>query len=178
MYTLDYAFIILKIARNKSLNILFFTSLVLENFTIIRCAMYKNLGHLFHDCYTHSNVLHHHHHHQCVLPKGRSFTANSDTKAAVLPKGRSSTPNSGTKLAVVLGMNRCGSFPLFSAPHSLFSTWINLKRSGKIPGTPAWKWGEWIWLIGPSGLHRNSLQGLNISSIKAIDQINDPEFNK
>ena len=33
-------------------------------------------------------------HHQNVLPRGRSFTANSGTKAAVL-----------------LGMNRCGSFP-------------------------------------------------------------------
>ena len=56
-----------------------------------------------------------------VLPKGRSFTENPGIKAAVLPKGRSSTANSGTKVAVLLGMNRCGSFPLLSAPHSLFS---------------------------------------------------------
>ena len=56
-----------------------------------------------------------------VLPKGRSFTANSGIKAAVLPKGRFSTANSGTKVAVQLGMNRCGSFLLLSAPHSLFS---------------------------------------------------------
>ena len=52
--------------------------------------------------------------HQNVLPRGRSFTANSDTKVAVLFKGRSSTANSGTKVAVLLGMNRCGSFPLLS----------------------------------------------------------------
>ena len=32
----------------------------------------------------------------CVLPKGRSFTANSGTKAAILPKGRSYIANSGT----------------------------------------------------------------------------------
>ena len=38
---------------------------------------------------------------------------------SVLPKGRSSTANSGTKVAVLLGMNRCGSFSLLSAPHSL-----------------------------------------------------------
>ena len=44
---------------------------------------------------------HHHHHHQSVLPKGRSFNAGTGTKAAVLPKA---------------GMNRCGSFPLLSAP--------------------------------------------------------------
>ena len=31
-----------------------------------------------------------------VLPKGRSFTANSGTKSAILPKGRSSIANSGT----------------------------------------------------------------------------------
>ena len=31
-----------------------------------------------------------------VLPKGRSFTANSSTKAAILPKCRSSIANSGT----------------------------------------------------------------------------------
>ena len=31
-----------------------------------------------------------------VLPKGRSFTANSGTRAAILPKGRSSIANLGT----------------------------------------------------------------------------------
>ena len=36
----------------------------------------------------------------------------------------------------LLGMNRCGSFPLLSAPHSLFSIWTNLKRSENIPGAP------------------------------------------
>ena len=67
--------------------------------------------------------------HQSVLLKGRSFTANSGTKAAVLPKGRSSTANTGTKVAILLGMNRCGIFPLLSALHTLFSIWIDLKRS-------------------------------------------------
>ena len=115
-------------------------------------------------------------HHQSVLPRGRSFTANRGTRASVLPKGRPSTANSGTKVAVLLGMNKCGSFPLLSAPHSLFSVWRDLKRSEKIPGTPTWRWGEWIWLSGPSGLHRNSPQMLNISSIRAFDQIRDPEI--
>ena len=82
---------------------------------------------------------HHHHrdHHQSVPPKGRCFTANSGTKAAVLLKGRSSTVNSGTKFIVLVGMNRCGSFPLLSVPYSLFSVWTDLKRSEKIPGAPA-----------------------------------------
>ena len=53
------------------------------------------------------------------------------------------------------GSNMCGSFPLLSAPHSLFSILTDLKRSKKIPGAPKWRWGEWIWLTGPSGLHRN-----------------------
>ena len=54
-----------------------------------------------------------------LMPKGRSFTANSETKAAILPKGRYSILNSGTYVEVLLGMNRCGSFPLLSSPHSL-----------------------------------------------------------
>ena len=74
-------------------------------------------------------IIGHRHHHQSVLPKGRSFTANSDTKAAILPKGRSSTAISGIKNAVLLGINMCGSFLLLSAPHSLFSIWTDLKRS-------------------------------------------------
>ena len=61
-----------------------------------------------------------------------------------------------------------GSFPLLSAPHSLFSIWTNLEWTEKIPGAPTRRWGEWIWLIGPCGLHRNSPQGLNISSIRVL----------
>ena len=116
------------------------------------------------------------HHHQSILPKGRSFTANSGTMAAVLPKGRSFTAHSGTQAAVLLGMDRCGSFPLLSAPHSLFSIWTDLKRSEKIPGTPTWRWGEWFCLTGSSGLNRNSPQGLNISSIRVFYQIRDLEI--
>ena len=111
-----------------------------------------------------------------VLSKGRSFTANSGAKAAVLLKGRSSIAYSGTWAAVLLGMDRCGSFPLLSAPHSLFSIWTDLKRSEKIPGAPTRRWEEWIWLTGSSGLHRNSPQGLNISSTRVFDQIRDPEI--
>ena len=68
------------------------------------------------------HTYHHHNHHQNILPKGRSFTSNPGTKGVVLCKGRSSTANSGTKGEVLLGINRCGSFPLLSAPHSLLST--------------------------------------------------------
>ena len=108
--------------------------------------------------------------------KGRFCTANAGTKVAVLLKGRSSTANSGTKVAVLLGMNRCGSFPFLSEPHSLFSIWTDLKRFEKIPGAPAWRLGEWICLTRLSGLHRNSPQGLNISSIRVFDRIKDPEI--
>ena len=62
-------------------------------------------------------------------------------------------------------------------PHpTLFSIWTDLERSEKIPGAPTWRRGEWIWLTGPSGLHRNSPQGLNISSIRVFDQIKDLEI--
>ena len=68
-------------------------------------------------------------------------------------------------------MNRCGSFALISAPHSLVNIWTNLNRSEKIPGAPTRKWGEWIWPTGPSGLHRNSPQGLNIRCIRVFDHM-------
>ena len=111
----------------------------------------------------------------CSSAKGRSSTANSGAKVAVLPSDRSSTANLGTKVAVLLGINRCGSFTLLSAPHSLFRFWRGLKRFEKIPGALSWRWREWIWLTRPSGLYRNSPQGLNISSIRFFDQIRDPE---
>ena len=56
-----------------------------------------------------------------ILPEGRYFTTNSGTKVTFLLKGRPFTTNSGTQVAIFLGMDRCGSFPLLSAPHSLFS---------------------------------------------------------
>ena len=65
-------------------------------------------------------------------------------------------------------LNRCGSFPLLCAPHSLFCIWTDLKRSWKIPGSPAWWRGDWISLTGPSGLHWNSPEGFNISSIRGF----------
>ena len=90
------------------------------------------------------------------------------TNAAVLLKGRSSTANSGTKCCIFLGMNRCVTFPLLTALHSLFSIWTDLKWSEKISGAPTWRCGEWIWLTGPSGFHRNSPQRLNIITIIII----------
>ena len=62
-----------------------------------------------------------------ILPKGRSFTANSSTKAAVLLNGRSSTTNSATQDAVLLGMDRYGSFPLLSVLHSSLASEQTLK---------------------------------------------------
>ena len=72
--------------------------------------------------------------------------------------------------------SRCFPHLSLSLSLSFFSICSDLKRSGKIPGTPTWRWGEWIWLTGPSGLHRNSPQGLNISSMRVFDQIRDLEI--
>ena len=80
------------------------------------------------------------------------------------------------RVAALLWMNRCGSFLILSALHSLFSVWTDLKRSEKIPGALAWRCGEWIWLNGLSGLHRNSPQELNIISIRVSDRIKDLEI--
>ena len=70
-----------------------------------------------------------------VLPKGRSFTANSGTKAAFLPKGKPSTANSGTKAAVLLGMNKCGSFPLLSNPTLSLASEQTLKDPKRSQGS-------------------------------------------
>ena len=94
----------------------------------------------------------------------------------VLPKPGLSPQTQEPRLQFNQWLNRCGSFPLLSAPHTLFSMWTDLKRSEKIPRAPTWRWEEWIWLTGPSGHHGNSLQGLNITYIKVFDQVRDPEI--
>ena len=43
------------------------------------------------------------------------------------------------RLQFYQGLKRCGSFPLLSASRSLFSVWIDFKRSEKIPGAPTWR---------------------------------------
>ena len=103
-----------------------------------------------------------------VLPKGRSSTASAGTKATILPKAGLPQQTEEPRLQFYQELKRCGSFPLLFAPHSLFSIRTDLKRSEKISGAPKWRWGEWIWLTGPSRLHRNSPQGLNISSIRFL----------
>ena len=108
-----------------------------------------------------------------VLQRRKNPGKTSGTKGAVLPKDMSSTANSGTEVAVSLGINGCGSFPLLSVPHSLFGIWRDLKTFEKIQGAPTWRWREWIWLTGLSGLHRNSPQKLNIGSIRVFDQVTD-----
>ena len=89
---------------------------------------------------------HQNHHHQCSA-QGQFLHCKHRDLGCHSAEGRSSTTNSGTKADY------------------LFSIWTDLKRSEKIPGAPTWRWREWIWLTRPSGLHQNSPQGLNISSI-------------
>ena len=81
-----------------------------------------------------------------------------------------------SRLQFYQGLNRCRIFPLLSAPDSLFSIWKDLKKSEMIPESPEWRWGEWIWLPGQSGLYRNSPQGFNITVISVFEQIWDPDI--
>ena len=91
-------------------------------------------------------------------------------------QGRSSsTANSGSQVAVLLGMDRCDSFPLFPHP-TLSLASEQILKIWKDPRNTTWRWGEWFWLTWPSELHRNPPQGLNISSIRVFDQIRDPEI--
>ena len=57
--------------------------------------------------------------------------------------------------------SRCFPHPTLSLASG--QTLKHLKRS---QGAPTRRWREWIWLNGPTGLHRNSPQGLNISSMR------------
>ena len=104
-----------------------------------------------------------------LCPRAGHSLQTQAPKAAVLSKGRSSTANSGTKVAVLLGINRYGSSPLLSAPHSLLSIWTYFKDLKRSQG-PQSEVREWICLTGSSGIHRNSPQGLNISSIRIFDR--------
>ena len=92
-----------------------------------------------------------------LCPRAGVSLQTLEPRVQFCPKGRSSTANSGTKVTVLRGINKCGSFPLLSAPHSLslFSIWTDLKRSENIPEAPT---------------------RLNISSIRVFDLIMDPEI--
>ena len=63
------------------------------------------------------------------------------------------------------GLNWCSSFPLLSAPHFSLTSEQTLKHL-KNPRGPKVEVRREYLPIGPSGLHRNSLQRLNISSIR------------
>ena len=104
------------------------------------------------ECYAQKQVLH------C---KRRNLGCSST-------EGRSSTANSGTKAAVLLGISRCGSFPLLSTPHSLISIWKDLKRPEKSQGPQSGGEKNGYGLTGPSGLHQNSPQEINVSSIRGF----------
>ena len=48
--------------------------------------------------------------------------------------------------------------------------------SEKIPGTPVWRWGEWIWLTGPFGLLPKFTTGVKYQFHQGFYQIRDPEI--
>ena len=65
-----------------------------------------------------------------------------------------------TRVWIGAVVSRCFPYPTRSfASEKTLKIWKD--NSGS-----AWRWGERIWLIGPSGLHRNSPQRLNWSSIR------------
>ena len=115
---------------------------------------------------------HLHHHHQCSAQghvfhcKLRHLVCSSAQRQVFYRKLR----NQGCSLT------RDEQVRQLSTPHSFFSICTDLKRSEKIPGTPARRRGEWICLTGPSRAHRNSTQGLNISSIRVFGQIRNSKI--
>ena len=109
------------------------------------------------------NFIFYHHHHHSVLPKAELSLQTQAAWLQFCPKAGLTPQTEKQRLQFYQELNRYGSFPLLSSRHSLFSIWTELRRSEKIPGVPTWRWGEWIWLSGPSGFQRNSLQELIIS---------------
>ena len=93
-------------------------------------------------------------------PRAGLSLQNQETRLQFCSKAGIPLQTQGPGLQFYQGLNTCGCFPLLSAPHSLFSIWTDLRSSEKITGAPTWMWGEWIWLTGPSGLHRNSPHGI------------------
>ena len=101
-----------------------------------------------------------HHHRQSVLPKGRSFTARQESRLKFCRR----------QVFHCKFRNQACSFTTLSLASE------QTLKDLDIPGASTWRWGERIWLTGPSGLHRNSPRVLNISSIRVFDQIRDPEI--
>ena len=110
--------------------------------------------------------------HKSIRPRAGLSLQNSGTKAAVLTKRRPSTANSGIKVAVLLGMNRCGSFPHLALSLASEQILKDLKRSqGYQCGGEESGFGNWALRTSPK-----FTKELNISSIKVFDQIRDPEI--
>ena len=117
--------------------------------------------------------MNHHHHHECSA-QGQVHYCKRRNLGCSSTEGRCCTANSANKTAVTrywIGAvaSRCFQNPTLSLGSE--KTLKGLKRSQGHQREHE----EWIWLPGPSGLHRKSPQGLNISSIRVFDQIRDPE---
>ena len=132
------SFICRKSGKNQTFN--FSVDILIVSIVSLGIALFSlYISSQYHFSYLQILISLHYHHYQSVLPKGRSFTAKRRNQ------GRSSVQRQvfhyklRNNVAVLQGMNRCGSFPLLSAPHSLFSISTHLKRSEKIPGAPPWK---------------------------------------
>ena len=67
-----------------------------------------------------AKINNHHHDHMCFV-QGQVFHYKSRNQGYSSAQGRSSNAYSGTTVGVLLGINRCGSFPLLSESLSLFS---------------------------------------------------------
>ena len=112
-------------------------------------------------------------HHQCTAQR-QVLHCKRRNLGCSSAEGRSSTTNSEnqdcsfTRDLIGSTASRCFPHPTLSLASE--QTLKDLKRS------QGHQRGEWIWLAGPSGFHRNSPQRLNISSIRVFDQIRDPEI--
>ena len=92
-------------------------------------------------------------------------------------KGRCSIANSWNRGCSFTRDEQVRQLPSLCFPHTTLS--LASEQTLKIrkdPRGPSMEVRGVDWLTGSSGLHRNSPQGLNISSIRGFDQIRDPEI--
>ena len=75
------------------------------------------------------------------------------------------------RLQFYQGLNRCGSFPLLSTPHTLFSIWTDLKRSSGTNGEVR-RVDLANWALRTSPKFSTEVKW----AIRVFDQIRDPEI--
>ena len=120
-----------------------------------------------------SSIIYHHHHVFC--PRAGPSLQTQAPRLQFCPQAGLPLQTQEPRLQFYQGRIGAVASPCFPHPTLSLASEQTLKDLKRSQGHQR-RGDEWIWLTGPSGLHRNSPQGLNITSIRVFDQIRDPEI--